>query len=96
MNTNTGNQLAQGDVQSTTQTLHKAVRSVGNPPSLRKPVPRIPGMGKIRAVERTEVEVAMEVEAETARGQEMETEVEQETEQAADAEPDPEGEHMIM
>ena len=73
-----------------------AVRSVGNPRSLRKPVPRIPGMGKIRAVERTEVEVAMEVEAETARGQEAETEVEQETEQAADAEPDPEGEHMIM
>ena len=62
--------------------LHKAVRSVGNPPSLRKPVPRIPGMGKIRAVERTEVEVAMEVE--------------QETEQAVDAEPDPEREHMIM
>ena len=40
-------------------------------------------MGKIRAVERTEVEVAMEVEAEPARGQEAETEVEQETEQAA-------------
>ena len=36
-------------------------------------------MGKIRAVERTEVEVAMEVEAEPARGQEAETEVEQET-----------------
>lgn len=78
------------------KTLHKAVRSVGNPPSLRKPVPKIPGMGKIRAVERTEVEVAMEVEAEPARGQEAETEVEQETEQAVDAEPDPEGEHMIM
>ena len=61
VNTNTGNQLAQGDVQSTT----KVVRNVGNPRSLRKPVPRIPGMGKIRAVERTEVEVAMEVEAET-------------------------------
>lgn len=50
-------------------------------------------MGKIRAVERTEVEVAMEVEAETARGQEAETEVEQETEQAADAEPDRRGTH---
>ena len=83
-----------GDVYK--RQLHKAVRSVGNPRSLRKPVPRIPGMGKIRAVERTEVEVAMEVEAETARGQEAETEVEQETEQAVDAEPDPEGEHMIM
>lgn len=63
VNTNTGNQLAQGMYKA----LHKAVRSVGNPRSLRKPVPRIPGMGKIRAVERTEVEVAMEVEAETAR-----------------------------
>ncbi len=53
--------------------------------------PGFRGWGKIRAVERTEVEVAMEVEAETARGQEAETEVEQETEQAADAEPDPRG-----
>ena len=55
-----------GDVQSTTQNTTQSGTSVGNPRSLRKPVPRIPGMGKIRAVERTEVEVAMEVEAETA------------------------------
>ena len=56
-------------------------------------------MGKIRAVERTEVEVAMEVEREMARYDIIAgkiAEVEQETEQAADAEPDPEGEHMIM